>query len=138
MRAPSSSGNSCCSIGNTPAIAMPVRSVIDGGPGFEQRCVASELVEDVSREPIAGLRWHERPGAVDVCKRTAAIDVGDENGGCIGVLQHAVVHEVGEVDLGRAARSFQEHQFVLLGDAVVGRRPSRARGAVRGPAMAVR
>ncbi len=82
-------------------------------PGREQRRIAPEAVQHESGEALARRGRDERPRAVQVGEGAAAVDVGDEQGRGVGVLEHPVVDEVGEVDLGRAPRPLQHDELVL-------------------------
>ncbi len=89
-----------------------------GRAGFEQRRVAAELVEHEAGQALAGLVGHERPGAVQVGERPAAVDVADEQRRGVGVVEHPVVDEVGQVDLRRAAGPLDDDELVVGTQAV--------------------
>ena len=68
-----------------------------------------------------GLR-HERPRAEQMRERAPAIDVGDQQRRRIGVHDDSIVHEVDEIDLGRASCAFDQHELVARGQLVEGLR----------------
>ena len=109
-----------------PAAAMPVSSESRVGPGSSRLGSPRNLLRTNAGQPLAGHVGHERPRAVEVGERPAAVDVADEQRGGVGVLEHAVVDEVGEVDLRRAAGTFDHDEVVFGAQAVEGvlhRRP---------------
>ena len=97
----------------------------------EERRVAAELVQHEAAEELPVLLRQERPGAVEVRERAAAVDVRDEQHGGAGDVRAAHVREVGvaEVDLRGTARAL-EHDELVLGEQapqrVLGDGPERA------------
>jgi hypothetical protein len=100
---PSSSGRPCCHhIGSTATVGTPVRSCSICGAGCQQGRVATELVQHEAFDARTIGLGQQRPGAVQVGKGAAAVDVGDQQARGVAVPGHAQVHDVavGQVDLG--------------------------------------
>ena len=111
--APSSSGSSCASIGTTPEAAMPVRSVTIVGPGSKSDGVAAELVQHERTQAIrvaSGTSDHVPKRCANAPPRSMSATSTAAASAC---ATHAVVDEVGEVDLRRASRTLDDHELVL-------------------------
>src|ERR1700722_3114058 len=81
----------------------------------EQVRVAAELVDDEADDGRGVLRRKRRLDAENLRENAAAIDVADQRDRTAGGAREAHVCDVAlaEVDLGRAARAFDEHQSSL-------------------------
>jgi hypothetical protein len=68
----------------------------------QQRRITPELVQHEASDAQSIGFGQQRPGAVEVRKGPAAVDVGDQQAGGVAVPGHAQVHDVavGQVDLG--------------------------------------
>ena len=84
-------------------------------PGRQQRWIATELVEHETAQTRPVLGRQQRPGAVQVGQRAAAVDVGHQQAARIGVARHAQVDHVAghQIQLGGRAGAFDHHHVVF-------------------------
>ena len=83
--------------------------------GCKKRNIPAKLVDDKPLDKRPLILFQKLQRADERSERTAAIDIGDEENGCIQILRHAHVDDVVrfEIDLGRASRALDDDGFVL-------------------------
>src|SRR6266545_4819563 len=80
----------------------------------QQRDLAAELVEDETAKALSRLARYQRPGPVEMCEGTSAIDISHKEyrsvcrGSCTSV-RHIDVHQV---DFRRTSRALKDHDVI--------------------------
>ena len=84
--------------------------------GFEQRHIAAKAVDYEPDHALLLGFAEQRPGSVEMRKHTAAIDIGNDDDRAIGGLGKPHVGNIvfAQVDLGRAAGTLDQHEFVVF------------------------
>ena len=84
-----------------------------GDAVVEQRGVAAKLVDDEAVDPRALVRLEHRVRADEAGDDAAAVDVAEQHHGHVGGRGKAHVGDVAgaQVDLGRAAGAFDQHEI---------------------------
>ena len=93
-------------------------------PRRQQRRIAPELIDHVPAHQRPFLRLQQNHRSDELSKDSAAVDVADEQHGCIGVKGHPHVDDVVvlEIDLGRTAGAFNHDDVKFVTQLVEGRR----------------
>jgi hypothetical protein len=88
--------------------------------GFEQRKVTAELVDQVTDDALPVRLVEQQPGAHQRCHGAAAVEVADHHDRDVGAFGEVHVGDVAvaQIDLGAAARSFDEHQVGLRAESL--------------------
>ena len=86
----------------------------------EQTGIPPETVQHEAAQAPAVVFGHQRPGAVQMGKGTAAVDVGHQQADGIGVARHPQVHHIAglQVDLGRRPGPLDDDHIVLAAQVV--------------------
>ena len=105
--------------GRRPKARQPVRSAIVVIALFEQAGVAAELVDDEADDGRGVVRRERRFDAENLGENAAAIDVADQRDRAVRSAGEAHIGDVAlaQVDLGCAARAFDEHEIGLCAHA---------------------
>ena len=81
----------------------------------QQRCIATEFVEHKAFDQLLLVFRQQRPGAIQVGKSAAPVNVRHQQAVRIAVFGHAHVHHITgmQIDLGRRSCSFDHHHIVF-------------------------
>jgi hypothetical protein len=96
----------------------------------EQRDVAAEFVDDVADEPGPLAGREQRMRADELSDDAASLDVADQRDRHVGGLGEAHIGDVAgpQIDLGRAAGAFDQHEIGRRGEAAEGGKHHRQQG----------